>query len=1012
MDTNSRPTCFKAVPDSPGVRICLFAILLIFKPAFADDLQKSLNQYSHESRTNQNGLPGEAVNDILQTPDGYLWLLTSSGLVRFDGVRFVRIEPRVGNELLQEPIQTICRGASGHLLVRSYSRTLIYKDNEFSDYAPPAALPDGAILKMFETAAGRVWIGSDNFVYQLRKNGVQQILGKTGWASSFLEDHLGNLWIVTGSGLFKYNQIGFTQYSNGFHQAFIESSERVDRRGPDGHPIKGRVTAVAEDRQGDLWVGTRDGLYKIGKGDLSVKSPARLLQGKHISAILQDKNGNLWVGTDASGLYLLTNGVWSSMTMSDGLSDNTILSLFEDREGSVWVGAKSGLDRFRDSAILPFTVREGLAHNNAVSIVEGQDGGQVIFSSGGGLTLLKDGKTTVYSSKDGLASDYGGSLFRSRDGAVWIGTDRGLSRFKDGGFKTYQADGRLSKFYPSAMIEDDESLIVSTSELRVFRLKEGKLGEYMVGGQPNPFTGIYVFTAIRDQNGALWFGTARGLYKIAKGKPPGEARQNQIDFPVTSIHDDQRGCLWLGGRTPGLVRYRMSDGRLTRYTAQEGLFDNGVQYVLSDERGDLWISTPRGVFTVTRQDLDDFAEKRIPSVRSTAYNTADGMKTADCSWQAQPAGAKGKDNKLWFATHKGVIMIDSKRLSHNSIVPPAMIEEVLVDQHALPLGRFTELGPGKKGFEFHYNGLSLLIPERVRFKYQLEGYDHQWIDAGGRRVAYYTNLPHGQYRFRVMASNNDGVWNEAGASFEFSLRPFFYQRLWFYLLSAAFVGLIGLGVHRMRVGQMKARFSAVFAERKRIASELHDTVEQGLSMILLHLESGAARMLDSPQTASRHLELARQMVKHSLVETRNSVMELYSQELDHHDFVSAIAELVEQLTTGTSIETRVQVNGVSRKLSAVAGHHLLLICQEAIINALKHAQARQVVIALRFEPQSVRICVQDDGCGFNPESPLHLSGGHFGLAGMKERIKKLGGQLTLSSQPDIGTEVVIMVPTN
>jgi ligand-binding sensor domain-containing protein/two-component sensor histidine kinase len=987
----------------------LLFTLLISQTAFALDPHKTLNQYSHETRTNQNGLPGEAVNEIVQTPDGYMWLRTTSGLVRFDGVRFARIEPRIGKGPLHETIRAIGSSAGGNLLIRSDTRTLIYRNNLFSHYVPPAPLPDGAIFKIFETRGKQIWIGSDNFVYEVRSNEIEQALGKTGWATAFLEDHLGNLWIATASGLFKYSNGIFTQYSTDFHQAIIESSERVDRLQPGKHPIKGRVTALAEDRHGNLWVGTRDGLYRIIKGEITASTPEIELKGQHISAILEDKDGNMWIGTDASGLYLITNGKWSSMNASQGLTDDAVLSLFEDREGSIWVGTKSGLDRFRNSQVIPFTTREGLAHNNAVSIIEAHDGSLYIFSAGGGLTRLKDGKVTVLTTRDGLASNYGGALYASRDGSIWIGTDRGLCRLRENQITTYQAQGRLTQFNTSAITEDDESLIVCTSELRVFRFRDGKLSDYTINGEPNPFAGKYVFTAIRDQSGDMWFGAVDGLYRISRGKPPS---RSLINYPITSIYDDQLGSLWLGGRMPGLVRVRTGDGRTTRYTMVEGLFDNEIQHVLSDRGGNLWVSTPRGIFTVSRKDLDDYADGRIKTIRSTSYNTADGMKTIDCSSHAQPSGWRGRDGRLWFTTRKGVVFIDPNNLSRNEIKPPVAIEEVTVEGESFPPDSFTQLEPGKRRFEFHYNGLSLLIPERVRFKYRLEGYDHDWIDAGTRRVAYYTNLAPGNYRFRVIASNNDGVWNNEGASYEFSLTPHFYQRWWFFLACAALVALMGLGIHRLLVGQMKSRFSAVLTERKRIASELHDTVEQGLSMILLQLEAGGARMSESPQAARQHFELARQMVKHSLIETRHSVLELYSQELDNRDLVSAIAQLVEKLTTGTPIETKVQVKGASRNLPAVAGHHLLLLCQEAITNALKHAHAQKVTIALNFEPQSVEVSVQDDGCGFDPDSPLHLSGGHFGLVGMRERIKKLGGRLTLKSRPGTGTEVVIMVPTN
>jgi signal transduction histidine kinase len=294
-------------------------------------------------------------------------------------------------------------------------------------------------------------------------------------------------------------------------------------------------------------------------------------------------------------------------------------------------------------------------------------------------------------------------------------------------------------------------------------------------------------------------------------------------------------------------------------------------------------------------------------------------------------------------------MIDPANLKLNAQPPPVIIQQAIIGKQAFDPRLKAEAPPGSGDVEVHYTGLSFQAPEKIRFKYLLEGFDKEWVDAGIRRMAYYTHLSPGDYRFRVMACNSDGVWNESSASFDFHLSPYFYQGSWFYLLCAAIVTLMALAVHRFRVRAMKARFSAVFAERNRIAGELHDTVEQGLAMILLQLESAAAKLSESAEGARKHLELAGSLVKHNLVEARHSVFELYSQEWENRDLVTAVSQLAEQLTAGSPVEARAQVSGSPRNLSASASHHLLLICQEAITNALKHAGASQICTTLSFE---------------------------------------------------------------
>jgi diguanylate cyclase (GGDEF)-like protein len=726
------------------------------------------------------------VYQILQTPDGYLWLRTSAGLVRFDGVRFVAMDAVIGSG----PVKAITMGADGNLLIRTYSRTLIYKNGTFSDYLTPGALPDGGIRTLFENRKHEVLLGSDDFIYLLQNQGIRMLLHGSGHVNAFAQDDAGKVWIGGAFALYSYQ--------NG------TLSSALDVRATNGTMS---VSALAIDHRRNLWAGTWDGLYRGEGGGLPLKRIAPDVIHGHIQAILEDRQGSLWVGTDDLGLIHMSGDQISSFKASDGLSDDTVLSLFEDREGGLWVGTASGLDHFVDTKVTTLTMKEGLPSNDTRAVFETRDGKLYIFCVPGALTLIKNDEATELT-KDTRLSYQGKSGFESKDGALWLGTTGGLTRYENGKFTVYDPDGRFSKHRISAINEDEESLIVTTDELIALRFKDGQVLPFTIHGQETPLTspGNYTITIYRDPSGTLWFGTVQGLFKFAPGQPPMQARQSQIDFAVTSISDDHQGNLWLGGRVPGITRFRIRDGHVTHYGEKDRLFDDFPSSILLDDGDNLWISTSNGIYVTNRKDLNEFADGRVSTVRTTVFGTEDGMKTSEANLAlSQPAGWRASDGRLWFTTTKGIVVVDPKHILHNDMIPPVVVEDVQVNDRLMPRENNLQISPGKDRIEFHYTALSMLIPDRVRFKYLLEGYDHDWVDAGTRRVAYYTNLPPGQYRFRVIACNNDGVWNKEGASASFTLKPHYYQTDWFRILCVLVLVAMVMAVFRFNTRRLRTR---------------------------------------------------------------------------------------------------------------------------------------------------------------------------------------------------------------
>jgi PAS domain S-box-containing protein len=638
---------------------------------------------------------------------------------------------------------------------------------------------------LFESSDHRVFVGSDDFIYAITERGVVRLRRSTGWIHAFAE-YAGKVWVSGATNIYTESGGQITNFNRSLTTA----------------------RAFAVDRQDRLWAAAPGGLYRLTPGHPSFREVHAAEIHDDVNALLEDKGGNLWAGTVSSGLLRIHGDKISSFGRAGGLTDTKVLSLYEDREGSLWVGTASGLDRFRDTRLTPYTIEEGLPGSSATMAIQARDGSLYVFCEGGGLARIQNGKVTAYTTRQGLPSTYANGLFESKDGSLWMGTV-GLTRFKNGKFTLYKAHGRLAPpYYVSAVSEDEEGLIVTTSETLALRFHDGQVAPLTFHGQLTPLSrpGNYTFTIYRDPAGTLWFGTVQGLYKFAKGGSATQARQPGVDFPVTSIFDDGRGSLWLGGRIPGITRFEVKTGRVTRFREQDGFFDDYPTRVLSDDEGNLWISTSDGIHEVLRKELDELAVGHISKVHPLHFGTADGMKTSEASPPAtQPAGCRTRDGQLWFTTRKGVVRVDPRQTAGNPLEAPVVIEELIADGRPVSGRQGARIPPGTDKLEFHYTGLSLLIPSRVRFRYQLVGYDRDWVDAGNRRVAYYTNLPPGNYQFRVMAGNGDGVWNRQPATLSLMLEPHFYQTLWFYALSVLGLLLCVFAGQRLYTRRLRAR---------------------------------------------------------------------------------------------------------------------------------------------------------------------------------------------------------------
>ena len=964
--------------------------------AHALDPHRALAQYGHDVWRMADGLPQNGVLAVLQSRDGYLWFGTTSGLVRFDGVRFTVFDKANTEAIGHNQISALFEDRDGSLWIGTFGGGLTRLQNRrFTTYTTRDGLSHDVVKAICQDREGGLWIATLAHGVNRFKDGRFSVY-TTG--SGLPHDDVfsvapsrdGGVWIGTSGGLAHFRDGQFTTYTT-----------------RDGLPSN-RVVSVYEDRKGNLWAGTRDrGLTRLRDGGFSVYTVADGLSSDAISSILEDRAGALWIATKDHGLNRLYDGRFSAYTTKEGLSSDVVYSVVEDREGSLWIGTfGGGVNRLRDARFTAFTTQNGLPHDHVRSVFEDAEG-QVWFATfGGGLGRLKDGRFTTFSLRDGLPQDRLYCVFRGRRGDLWIGTDgAGLVRRRGDRFTRYTARDGLAHDNVRALHEDRQgNLWVGTSG-GLSRFRDGRFTTYTTA---DGLSSDAVHAILQDRAGALWLGTwGGGLSRFQDGTFTAFSRKDGVpnDF-ILSFYEDREGSLWVGTLGGGLLRGR--EGRFRAYTSKQGLFEDLVYQVLEDGRENLWISCNKGVYRVSKKELDDLDRGLIRSVRSVSFGIADGMPSGECANGSQPLGWKGRDGRLWIPTQGGVVVIDPDHLETNQVPPPVVIEDLLVDRRPVTLEGQPSLPPGGGDLEFHYTGLSFLVPGKVRFKYRLEGFNNDWVDAGPQRVAAYTNIPPGRYRFRVIAGNADGVWNETGSSFDFRLRPHFHQTWWFYGFVAMAVALAGLGLHRVKVRQVEAEFAAVLAERTRMSRELHDTLAQGFAGIAIHLDAAAACLPKGAEELRNHLGRARALVRESLAEARRAVLDLRPQALEHADLATALSEMAGRLGADSTIQ--VEVTGEPRRLSSAVETHLLRIAQEAVTNALRHAGAREIRVHLGFGADHVSLRIQDDGHGFAAGTAAPSSTGHLGLVGIRERTARIGGHFTLHSRAGAGTEVVVEVP--
>jgi ligand-binding sensor domain-containing protein/signal transduction histidine kinase len=974
-----------------------------------------LANYARQAWVMENGLPQNTVTAVIQTRDGFVWLGTEVGLVRFDGNSFQLFDRNAFPALPDNDICCLLEATDGAMWIGTSGGLGRLLNGQMRAYSTRDGLPGNAIRGLALASDGRLWVNTDEGIVRLSGDkflppgnsaGQNEVLAATasGGSGFWVETSQGD---ESASGSWKHSteQAGLAQdvvefraALSGGQMAFASKSlllvmhgDHVLQRLSAGKDLPGnRIQTLVADREGTLWIGTNRGLARWAAGKLQTLPVTDPLATASVLSLLEDREGNMWAGTEAGGLHILRDQRFRIMGARDGLASDATTAVVEDKNGTLWVGTQgTGLSALTRSSAgqikaTAWTLREGLMSDLIFSLAAAPNG-DVWVGTPDGLNRLHGNKVDAFTSADGLPDDFIRSLLVDRDKSLWIGTRRGLVH------------------WVNSSLEPPGGANAAAQHPRMTILTQANgLGSDTVGA------------IVRDKSDNLWVATLGGLSRLRDGSVSNYTTANGLSSDVvTALLPLDDGTLLIGTQDHG---WNLWNGKSFVAVSGGGLDQLTIHAILDDTENHLWFATSNGISRCDWSGAASANPGANPGAQCShwlTFGTADGLRSRETAANSHPSATRSRDGHLWFATPRGLMEVDPAHFPVNSVDPPVAIERFAVDdldQAMLGSNAPPKIAAGHVHFEFDYAGLSYTAPLKVRYRYRLEGFDRDWTDAGSRRAAYYTNIPPGHYTFRVLAANNDGVWNTIGAAISFELKPHFYQTLWFYALLLLAMGASVVLMIQSRLRTARREFRAVLGERSRIAREIHDTLAQGYVGISIQLEMLAELLRQrNVEFATEHLNKTREYVREGLADARQSIWALRTQDAAETTLPVKVRRLAEA-AGGDGLTTQFSVFGAYRPLASGTELEILRIAQEAIHNVKKHAGAQRLAVQLKYEPAAIELEVSDDGRGGATDQKPTRSQGGFGLTGMRERAAAICGALEVTSVEGKGTTVRLRAP--
>ena len=937
------------------------------------------------SWTTSDGAPIGPVMAFAQDSDGYLWLGTTAGVVRFDGARFTAWDAISHTPLPRVSVFALTIAKDGTLWI-GFDGIGVRGVRDRKVVAPDAGTPPrGRITSLLEDREGTLWAVSAARLYRLRDERWEEIGRQTLPADdvySVAELHPDELWIGSRSGAFRLRK----------------SSGVFERVAP------GAARGVTKTSDGTIWVS--DPVRVVRRLDNSKTPTGAAGRGLRL---LHDSRGNIWVATIGQGLWRVRSNVTDASlveqaTAQTGLSANVVQALFEDREGNIWVGTMGGVHSFTPQFLEPLVV-DGL-----VRAVEPAADGSVWVGTAQGLMRFTEVQGEWRAEGGGVDGVDVRALHRDAMGTLWIGTDRDIRRLHKG---VVQLHRELPLREVRSITSNGRSTWVGDGD-RLYRFDRG----VAASDDPRADPDSSIARAYADSRGYLWTALRDGT--MVMKKPDGQkvtfAAPDDLGLEgvraTDAIFEDSNQVVWVGG-TAGLRRF--SDGQVAALDRHNGLPASRVMAITQDHDGYLWLLADRGPEYVGRRGAvirlhpTEFAGA-VSGQRPLDYSLYDSTHGVALLTIQNTGATRSTDGSLWFVAGGSLTVIDPRRLPHAAAPrPPARIEDAIIDGTRVAASTNAQLPAGTRNVQIDYTSLRLTSPGQLRFRYKLEGFDREWVNAGSRRQAYYTLLQAGDYAFHVAASGDGATWG-ATAVWQFSVRPAFYETAWFFGLTATCLGLVGWGTWRGRVWVVEQRFAAVLTERARLAREIHDTMLQSLVGLALQCQAIARRCDMESEQREQLLDLRRQ-VEEQIRVAREAILNIRSPMLETHGLVAALGT-VGRRALAASAEFEIVSDVRTDRLPASVQGELFRIGQEAITNAAKHAAAKNVRVELRSERSATTLRVSDDGLGFDYGAVLVDLNGHYGLISMRERAARLGGDLNVNSTPGRGTTVELVIPAN
>jgi len=1035
----TRPTpAIRHVPTRMNAiaRILLAIALLGVPAAFALDPGRHITELMHRVWDNKSGAPAD-IRAFAQTSDGYLWVGSLRGLYRFNGVQFQKFEPGAGPRFPSKQIVGLLAVADNQLWIgyRGGGASVLVA-GKLTNYGSADGFPEGDVRGFAQDRQGRIWAASSRGLGCFDGARWRTVGDESGFPGSaalaVLVDHAGALWVA------------------GEHHIAVLSPQASKFELAD-EPYDGQVFKLAESPDGTVWMAQTTRavrpLLRPGRGtpykglsrtdcqktfpetwqtEPKCQRPGDLEVRVGSLALLFDKDRGLWITTAGDGLRRAPHplqlpkkpiGEFSDalehFTSKDGLSSDVAGAIFEDREGSIWVGTRDGIDQFRDSALAPIRLTSAAAH---ISIVPGNDGYVLAADERGVLFRIHDARHI--GAKDPDISQW---LYRDPFGSIWgVGIGNGCRFVGEEcatglhvpGERQPLSGGRRDNLGTQLWrlaIDGDHRLWAYVADAGLFAFEKGTWSHFR-GGPPGLESGTPT-TEYTDSGGRIWFGLQDGrLLTVAEGVVHLYSSRDGLALGAIKAVDSVSTHMWVGGEN-GLAVLRGPD--FTPVLAYDGPGFGSVSGVIEADDGTLWVNENRGVLRISASEVAAILRDSSHATHFEVLNAVDGLPGIPEQYDTSQTAIRGTDGRLWFVTSDGVAWVDPRHPTRNTLPPPVAIESIIADGKAFAPSGKLQLPVGTTDVQIEYAGLSFAVPERVQFRYQLKGLERDWQNAGTRRTAYYTRLPPGVYDFQVMASNDSGVWNKGGAQMRIVVPPNWYQTWWFYALCALLLIAVLAALYRARLAQVRAEtrrlLEARLSERERIARDLHDTLLQGMQGLIWRLQ-GTADRIPQDQPARQEMQQSLDRADELLAESRDRVKDLRPRPDEVADLPESLSAEGEQLAQQHSARFRVMVQGSRRELHPIVRDEAYFVAREALGNAFRHSGAKDIEAEVNYEKTVFHVRVRDDGRGISESVVEWGRTGHFGLAGMRERARKIGGHLEIWSKPDAGTEVNLQVP--